>query len=200
MTFKESPEWELGQWGEIHVRRWLERSGKFVVPTSCIEDGGAPALTRLLQRLVLPDYQTFDSNGGGWWEVKTKTRAMLYQKANEWRTGVDLRLWNAYREVEQATQLPGHLVMIHLNPKELHRKLLVARMDDLVAIPHSGSTTSYGGSELVFFRIDDFDRVTFTASGPQLPPHIEPKIVRPWEVDKPMGEPQLPLWTGSGAI
>lgn len=199
MNFKESPEWELGQWGEAQVRKWLESTGKFVVPTSCIEDGGAPALTNLLRRIVLPDYQAFDGSGGGWWEVKTKTRAVKYQKANEWRTGIDLRHWRAYREVERVTNLPGHLVMIHGN-RELQGQLLVARMSELVVIPHSGSTSSYGGRELVFFRIDDFERVTFTPSGPQLPPIIEPKTVRPWEVNARIGAQQLSLWQGMEVI
>jgi len=186
-NLKDTQQWQLGQWGETHVRKWLERSGKFIVPTTCIEDGGAPALTQLLRRHVLPDFQAFGGGSGEWWEVKTKTRAVLYGITNEWRTGIDVRLWNDYRAVERETGLPGYLAMIHREPELM---LLTARMGELVPIPHSG-----GLAPRVWFRVDDFERVTITPDGPEMP-YIAPKTVRAWEVGRTMGARQLPLWVG----
>lgn len=194
---KNTIEWRLGQWGERHVRRWLERDcGLFVVPTSLIEDGGAPALTNALQRIVLPDLQAHgDSRWRGWCEVKTKTRAVKYNITQEWRHGIGARLWADYREVEQRTGMPGTLVILQCAPKML---MLVARMDALVPIPHSGSRAAYGGEELVFFRVDDFEWFDFVPD--ELPPQINPKVVRPWEVGATMGDRQLPLWGGEMGV
>lgn len=184
-------QWQLGQWGEREVRSWLERDcGMFVVPTTCIEDGGAPALTRLLQRHVLPDFQAFGEGHGHWWEVKTKTRPVYYQKQREHRHGIAERLWNAYVKVANTTGLPGHLAIVQLEP----RMLLAASFSSLTPLVHTGSTTAHG-ERMIWFRVDDFDRLSIGSNGPCLPPpRIEPKSVRPWEVGKRIADRQPSLW------
>lgn len=193
MRFKDSPEWRLGRWGENHVRQWFERCGYFVVPTNCIEDGGAPRLTGLLDSYVLPDIQVAYEGVLRWVECKTKTRACWYQKAGEWRHGIGLRLWLDYLAVEHATGLPGHLAIVQLQPE---RMLLMAPFSVLAqdAQKYHGDAMPRG-ERMVWFNVDRFDRLDDDDSGVLGPsgspaPVIEPKTVRPWERGRRMGPRQ----------
>lgn len=194
---KDSLEWVFGQWGEQAVRRWLESQGKFVIPTTCIEDGGAPALTRLLERVVLPDFQAFGV-GGEWWEVKTKTEPVRHQISGQTRTGLDEDLWFQYLRVQQETGLPGHLAMVFDTPKMLLAQSFSVL--DRWAHFHQGRTEPFGGKRLVFWNIDDFERILvgddLDKLAPAAPTH--PPITRearPWDRKSPdLGSRQPRLW------
>lgn len=187
-----------GEWGEKTVRRWLERDmGYFVVPTNMIEDGGAPALTAHLKRLVLPDHLAFGNGGGLWVETKMKREPLYYQKLRQFHHGIEERLWVQYLEVEQETKLPGWLAIVQMNPP----KLLFQSFNLLSkwVYPHTGSTDPYGGKRMVFFNADDFEWVL---SGEDLhrivsppPPPLEiTRAPRPWDGDHPMGDRQPRLF------
>lgn len=154
---KESPEWRVGQLGELEIRSYLERLGKFVVPTTSIENGGAPVLTRLQERYVLPDFQAFGAGVGEWWEVKTKTKRLFYRLRNTFQHGIDEPLWYQYLQVEQVTGLPGYLAIVQLDdPALLYQSF---RILDRCAQAMRGSTAAYDSKRLVFWDVDDFERV-----------------------------------------
>jgi hypothetical protein len=109
---KTSPPDDRAAAAERAVRAWLQRSGYFVVPVHAIEEGGAPALLGLLQRHVLPDLQACRDGSACWVEVKYKDSPARYQKAQEYRHGVDLPNWDAYLQVERESGLPGWLAIV----------------------------------------------------------------------------------------
>ena len=111
---KETEQWAIGMKGEQIVRDWLKDQGFLVVPTSLIENGGAPALEGFLQRHVLPDNLAFKDGQGRWVEVKTKSKPTLHRNTNTWEHGLAFRLWCAYREVEEKTKLPGWLAVVEI--------------------------------------------------------------------------------------
>ena len=203
MRFRDSSEWRLGRWGENEVRSWFERCGWFVVPTNCIEDGGAPMLTGLLEARVLPDLQVARAGSMRWVEVKTKTRACYYQKASQWRHGIGLRVWLDYVAVEHKTGQEGHLAIIQLRPE---RMLLLATFAALSidAQKYHGDAMP-NGERMAWFNVDRFERLDMDTECPEPapshgmppprppttpPPAIEPTTVRPWERGRQMGPKQ----------
>lgn len=165
---KETVEWELGQWGERQARSWCEKQGWFVIPAYLIEDGGAPAATRHLEKLVLPDLQVAVNGEARWIEVKTKTLSPVYQKTGDHRHGVDLRNWEAYLEVEAQTGIPGYLMIVQLEP----HWLLMASFAHLLPV-----VQVYG--DMAYWPRDRFERLEVRADGPSAP-RIEPKAEHPW--------------------
>lgn len=185
-----TPEWALGTWGERQVRRWCQQQGWFVVPMHLIEDGGAPALVSELQKHVLPDFQVA-SNGRVWWvEVKTKTKAARFNKAQEWRHGVDLPNWEAYREVERITGIPGTLMIVQLEPE---LALLVAPFTHLEPFTQICEPKDAFPRGMVFWPRDRFEWLSISAEGPNLP-RIEPKVSYPWDRPDDGPEAQDRLW------
>lgn len=110
---RESEEWRFGEAGERVARRWLMEQGFAVVPTSLIENGGAPMLLSWAKKVILPDNQIFKDGRMRWAEVKTKSKAIAYHKAGRVNTGCDLRHYEAYREAERITGAPCWVAFVH---------------------------------------------------------------------------------------
>jgi hypothetical protein len=108
------------QWGiaaERAVRSAYHRLGYFVVPTHLImEARGAPMLTGLLQKHVLPDMMVSRGGRSAWREVKFKDHCVKYGKTGFYRHGIDLPKWRAYRKVESKTGIPGGIAVLQFRP------------------------------------------------------------------------------------
>lgn len=178
-----------GQWGtsaEALIRRWYQESGCFVVPVHAIEDGGAPLLTGLLRKHVLPDFQVSRGGASRWVEVKFKDHCVLYQKAREWRTGVDLPNWHDYLQVESETGIPGYMAILQYRkgpgapPDPL---LLEAPFSRLRAVSQEDPTPrEHARRGMVYWPVNFFDRHALSASADHLDllPRLT-RIIHPWE-------------------
>lgn len=174
MTFKQSQEWQRGEAGRDIAVRWFKEQGYFVVPVDLIESGGAPSLEGWVRKVVLPDLQVARAGKIAWVEVKTKSRPVHYQKANELRHGIGQRHWNAYLEVQETTGVPASLAIVELSTKVL----LFAWMALLSqhVRQHSGSTIAHG-ERMVYWPRDMFKQYRLRAD---LPNPVPPTTEHPW--------------------
>lgn len=114
------PREDIGKQGEAIVREWLKRLGYFVLPSSLIEEGGAPMLTGQRLKVILPDNLTWREGQPGWVEVKTKSCATEHKNPpHRWEHGLSLRHWNAYLKVQELTNIPVSLAILELDTKPL---------------------------------------------------------------------------------
>jgi hypothetical protein len=105
-----------GQAAEKAVRAAYEALGYFVIPQYALEDGGAPMLTRQMEKHVLPDLQLAQGGRTQWREVKFKDHCVKFAKVGRWRHGIDLPKWHAYRKVAAETGMPGGIAILQFRP------------------------------------------------------------------------------------
>jgi hypothetical protein len=65
---------------------------------------------------VSPDMLVFSHSGICWVEAKHKTRFTWHRVTGQWTTGIDLRHYGEYLEVEKKTRLPVWLMFYHREP------------------------------------------------------------------------------------
>ncbi len=181
-----------GAIGEKVVEKWLKERKYFVLPATAIENGGAPMLEGDVERVIVPDFQISKEGATAWVDVKTKARAPKFQKHQAWKTGCELRHFHAYQKVSKITGLPGMLAFIHFDIKSLHLGALewidsdsqIWRWTKEWAAEHPGHPYK---EDMIFFHLARFDQFDlrcdslFQMLGKAI---VEPKIVRPWEVNK----------------
>lgn len=190
---KMSAAWEWGEWGEGRVRAWFTARGYFVVPTSCIEIGGAPRLIGHLRSHVLPDLQVARAGVCRWVEVKFKTRPVLYEKTKRWRHGIDQRLFEDYLAVERETGIRGSLALYQLQrgpSGPADPMLLWAPLAELAK-----HTQPYEPNGMVYWDADVMSR-WHLSSEPEPPARFRSllNVVHPWEKPAADGKsaPQMP--------
>lgn len=105
----------FGRVGESVISRWLQGRGHLVFPAYEKElgSGKGPQLFSAAGDLVLPDMLTFSKAGVMWFEAKHKSRFTWYRKKRQWETGIDLRHYHEYREVQARTGVPVWLLFWH---------------------------------------------------------------------------------------
>lgn len=114
------PRKDIGTQGEAIVREWLKGRGYFILPSSLIEQGGAPMLNGGDIKAILPDNLTWKEGQPGWVEVKTKSDASEHKNPpHRWEHGLPLRHWNAYLKVQEITKIPVSLAVLEVKNKLL---------------------------------------------------------------------------------
>lgn len=194
MWTKGSAEARLGRACEEAVREWFRSHGWYVLALYAIETGRAPALIGELQNYVLPDLQVSRRGATRWVEVKAKTLAPYYQRAREYRHGVNLDNWEQYLDVETKTGIPGYLAVLQLKPgpdAPPDPILLLASFAALRACVQIDARP--GAQPMAYFPVDAFDRYPGIAVDVAMMPSLEPRIVHPWERGRVLGPQQLRL-------
>lgn len=119
MTFQQSL--RQGQAGESAISRWLQGRGCKVFPAyeKLIDTGKGPQLFTASGDFVLPDLLVFGSSEKSifWAEVKHKTRFTWHRRSQTWQTGIDLRHYREYCEIQSNTGLPVWLMFLHPKSK-----------------------------------------------------------------------------------
>lgn len=107
----------FGQLGESVISRWLQSRGHAVFPAYQVEHqtGKGPQLFTETGDLVLPDLLAFRDGKSIWFEAKHKTCFSWYRTRSRWVTGIDLRHYGEYKDVQQITGLPVWLMFWHPN-------------------------------------------------------------------------------------
>lgn len=114
MNFQESL--RFGKTGEGIIARWLNRRGFHVLPVYEKEQGEykGPALYSVSGSLIAPDMLAFQKNGKTFWvEAKTKSAFTWHRITSKWVTGVDLRHYEDYLKVQDASPWPVWLLFLH---------------------------------------------------------------------------------------
>ena len=152
-----------GRAAERAVREAYTRLGWFVVPAHLIEDGGAPMLTGLLKKFVLPDFLAA-KNGKSWWlEVKFKTACVEYRITGFWRHGIDIPKWDDYRKVEELTGIPGWIAVLQYRPSPKAAPcphLLIQSFEALArVVDFDRRPTASAPRGMVYWNVDEMDVV-----------------------------------------
>lgn len=110
---------EVGRVGEGLIAAWLQSRGNSIMPAYEIEKsiGKGPQLFSVTGDLVAPDMLSFTANGIHWVEAKHKTHFTWHRNTRRWTTGIDLRHYGDYLQVEKQTKLPVWLMFYHREPK-----------------------------------------------------------------------------------
>jgi hypothetical protein len=112
MSFKDN--FKKGQIGESLIARWLKRHHYHVLPVYEVEmdTGKGPRLFSPQQQLIAPDMLAFTDKKTIWIEAKHKTAFSLYRKTGQWTTGIDLRHYRDYCEVDDTTPFDVWLLFL----------------------------------------------------------------------------------------
>jgi hypothetical protein len=109
----------LGRTGESVIAQWMKRRGYSVLPVYEKEQGDykGPALYAVNTNLIAPDMLCFKPSGETRWiEAKTKS-AFTWHRASKpprWTTGIDLRHYQDYLEVQTVSPWPIWLLFLQL--------------------------------------------------------------------------------------
>ncbi len=191
----------FGGIGEQILKRWLMDHRYWLIPTTAIENGGAPMLESDIERIILPDFQIWKDDGfRAWVDAKSKARAVFYQKLQRWQTGCALRHFHAYRKVAEMTRTPGALAFIHTDTATLHFGMIDWIESDAQywPMPKTFDAKHPFKEDMIFFNLARFDKYDISRNGlfEKLEEAvIQPKIIRPWETNrKPPQMKQGLLW------
>lgn len=115
-------------WGgqaERALSLWLQQQGWYVLPTydySGLDNNKAPKLegSSPNRSLVIPDLLAAQfSKGTVWLEVKRKSKADWTHQTGRRETGIPLRLWNDYLDVQHETRLDVWVLFVHEQEDEV---------------------------------------------------------------------------------
>lgn len=143
---------------EIALSRWLQQARNFyVLPTydySGLAENKAPRMSGSKHGLIVPDLLAAKDGRFVWFEVKLKTSAALYRKTNTWQTGIPLRHYHHYTELQLLTGALIWLVFIHREEQEVRfGELSVLRVSQV----DRRDVMSKGG--MVFFAWHELSRL-----------------------------------------
>lgn len=104
---------EEGKIGENKITNWLLKEGYIVMPFYEAEANKAPKLLHSQRAYIAPDILA--SKGGEciWIEAKHKLGFSWHRKTQRWVTGIDIRNFNDYCEVDRITPWRVHLYFLH---------------------------------------------------------------------------------------
>lgn len=113
MTFARSL--GFGRAGETAISRWFRCKGWSVLPVyeKIIDEGKGPQLFVPNGELIAPDLLIFRSDDAFWIEAKHKTAFSWHRLSGRWVTGIDLRHYEDYCKVDDATPWPVWLLFLH---------------------------------------------------------------------------------------
>lgn len=114
---------EFAKQFEKAVAAWLQRRGWLVLPTydfSGKDDDKAPKLMaqQWSKSLIVPDLLACRGETH-WVEVKYKTHAEWTWMTQRYETGLNLRLWDHYREVWRVSGIKIWIVFVHRDEAEM---------------------------------------------------------------------------------
>lgn len=199
-------DWEFlfnrGLQGETLVREWLKMQGLFVLPTSLIATGGAPALASHLKKVVASDILVSGLGRTYWAEVKTYQRSTWNNKRHREEHGIPIRLWQAYLEGERITGIPGYLYILQLYEGDGRTPLnrILEGSLKIIQIGAAEMTEQYppSGPQIFFdvrrFNWYDGDTLEPVLVNCPIPDPLPPKTLRSWEIQRRWAKyRQLPL-------
>jgi len=113
MSFQSSLDY--GKAGESAIALWLRRRGFCVLPVyeKVIDEGKGPQLYMTDGSLIAPDLLAFNGSKTYWIEAKHKTAFSWHRISERWVTGIDLRHYQDYCQVDDQTPWPVWLLFLH---------------------------------------------------------------------------------------
>jgi len=165
VTFNE--QLKFGQAGEGKISRWLREKGFSVLPVyeKIINTGKGPQLYFPNdKKLIAPDMLIFKGEKIFWIEAKHKTAFSWHRLSRRWVTGIDLRHYVDYLEVDDNTKWPVWLFFLHDggqakdSPAESPRGLFGNKLSYL-RINENHRHQNWGKSGMVYWSIDNLKQL-----------------------------------------
>jgi hypothetical protein len=129
------PRWQLGLLGEAISANVFKSCGAYVIPLKDITNGSAPMMATHGQRIVLPDFDVALEGETFYVDSKCKTSPVLYRLKRQFRHGIDLKNYVAYRQAGDTYRKRVGLLLLELYTDESHTEwsgsLLAGRLDKL---------------------------------------------------------------------
>lgn len=106
---------ETGKVGESRISRWLRGRGFYVLPVYEIEisTGKGPRVFAPTREIVAPDMLAFRDDKTMWIEAKHKTAFSWHRITQRWVTGIDLRHYLEYCEIDDKTPFRVWIMFLH---------------------------------------------------------------------------------------
>jgi len=151
----------LGREFEKLIAAWLKSRGWRILPVydySGLGEDKAPKLEGAAPTpsLIVPDLLTARMGELKWVEVKYKTKADWTRKTSRLETGINLRLWKHYVEVQAVTGVPVWIMFVHEHEQEVRGESIDQLRQDFRV--YDGNKMGRGG--MVFFAYDELKRLT----------------------------------------
>lgn len=106
---------QTGKMGENLISAWFQQKGYSILPVYETEgnDHKGPRMFAGGQQLIAPDIFVFRGSDAYWIEAKHKTRFSWHGKTRRWVTGIDIKHYEHYKEVDVETPWPVWLLFLH---------------------------------------------------------------------------------------
>jgi hypothetical protein len=180
---EQTPQWQVGDWAERAVRRWALHQGYAVLRLSVMGRDNRVVLPDG-RTLAMTDFGLLTDSGLEAVEVKYKEAPAHYQIEREYRHGVDLPLWDAYRRIQREYSVPVSVWVVEYRPgrnAEPCPRLLRAMADTLAPhvqrYPTPTETAPYGMAYWGRHLMDMYHLPTQVGA----PPLHLPRLEHPWE-------------------
>jgi len=109
--------WRTGQAGEQAIARWLRGKGWTVLPVyeKVVDNKEGPRLFLPDGKLIAPDLLAFkqDATRAMWVEAKYKTAFTWHRATQRFTTGIDIRCYEHYLQVQAVTPWDVWLCFLH---------------------------------------------------------------------------------------
>jgi len=150
MSITDTAQYRQGANFERRMATWLTSRGYAV---SRVKHGGmvAPTLAVWGREIVLPDLQFMSSRASGWLECKQYQTCGIYEvRGNMRTTGIPVRLFAHYREIQRVTGIPLWIAFGHVEQDEVR----IAEIADRRVFAGSGR-----GAGQRYWPWDDLPRI-----------------------------------------
>lgn len=106
---------QIGAAGEALIASWFRSKGYTVLPIyeKTIDTGKGPQLYLPQKELIAPDFFVFKKDSCYWIEAKHKTAFTWHRITGHWVTGIDIKHYEHYLEVNRSTPWPVWLLFLH---------------------------------------------------------------------------------------
>lgn len=106
---------KTGKVGESLIAEYFRSKGYNVLPVYevVVDSGKGPQLLTPDKQFITPDMLIFKMDKCFWVEAKHKTAFTWHRITNRWVTGIDLRHYEHYCEVDDCTPWPVWLMFLH---------------------------------------------------------------------------------------
>jgi hypothetical protein len=172
----------FGALGEIAAREWCKKQGYYIVPTSLIENGGAPMLEGETEKAILPDVLMAIKGASVWVDFKTKRRGCPSAKRQRPESGFATRHVNNYQRVAKETGIPCGILFVHA----LEERFFFGLLEKVLPTAAEYDGPKFG-EPMTFFDLRLFDQFRFETNEAIIRLQgavIEPISRKPWETNE----------------
>jgi len=156
----------IGKVAESAIANWLKRMGYSILPVyeKALGEFKGPQLFTPNQSLVAPDMFVFRGKASLWVEAKHKDAFTWHRITQRWVTGIDLRHYIDYCEVDDRSPFPVWLMFLHRggqakdSPANSPTGLFAGALKHL-RMHENHRHSGWGNSGMVYWSVDTLQKI-----------------------------------------